>query len=197
MKKNIAKILVLALLVAVVITALASCGIVKQEYRMGLAAIPTENGQKAALVLIDSDDRIVLCRYDEVDMTYGKTASKKSLGEDYGMAAAGALAEWDEQVAHLERKVIGLTAEEIMALDGTEADIKAGCTMHPAQFTFVIEAAINNAKSAEVFTAMRSDVAIALALSAEKDGEGYVIAASGIALERGYTLDQRTQITKK
>ena len=107
MKKNTTKLFAMLLLFALVVTALSSCGIVfSAEYRFGLAIIENESSKIAAAVIIDSHDRIALVRIDEIQN--GNNTSKKDLGDKYNMKSASKIgSEWYEQIAYLERELVG------------------------------------------------------------------------------------------
>lgn len=194
MKKNTAKIFAMLLLIALATTLLASCGIiVPGEYRFGLATLEGDNSQIAAAVILDSSDRIALVRIDEIEN--GKTQSKKDMGDAYGMVAfGGASAEWYEQIAHLERELIGKTVEEVTETDVDDADIKAGCTIYIGNYLGAVALAAERAKVNDAFTSTVDHIAISLSLIAGKagaDGE-HTVAVSAAALDRGYIKAQES-----
>ena len=197
MKKNTAKLLAALLLIALSVTALASCGIVVSgEYRLGLATVETANGQVAAAVVTDSNDRIVLVRIDEVDLSSGVTASKKAQGDEYGMAKYNkdALAEWDKQVAYLERELIGMTKDEVLGLAADDADVTAGCTIYAGTFKTAVAKAMTDAEDEESFKATVDNIAIALTFAVDKlaGADDYTIVVTSAALSRGYTLAEKS-----
>ncbi|MBR2929979.1 MAG: hypothetical protein IKC32_02000 [Clostridia bacterium] len=201
MKRTMTRAIVILLILATALCALASCGIVEKEYRLGLGVVDTEKGQIAALVLLDSEDKIVLCRIDEFDVSKGVTDSKKKQGDSYGMLSdwGSSLAEWDDQIAHLERKLIGKDLATLAEVTGNEADIKAGCTVYVGNYVKAVAGAVGEAMKAESFKSL-SEVVIALtytvSLNDGADG-GYIAVASGVALSRGYLADERSVISAK
>ena len=84
--------------------------------------------------------------------------TKKEQGFDYGMAADWNTSnkigkEWFEQISVFEKYCTGKTSEQILGITVNaetglpeDADLAAGCTMHPAQFQYVVAEAIANAK---------------------------------------------------
>ena len=201
MKKFLKLIAVALVIISVFAASLTSCGIAEAKYTLGLAAIDTDKGQIAALVLLDDSERIVLCRIDEFDVSKGETRSKKELGDDYGMLSdwGSSLAEWDDQIAHLERQLIGKTITELAFVKGDDADIKAGCTVYIDNYTrAVAKAAALATEGNDSFTAL-GEVTIALTFAVEipEGGEGYTAVASGVALERGYLVAQDSIISHK
>lgn len=200
--KRFLKLTALVLVILAIFTAsLTSCGIGERKYNLGLATIDTENGQIAALVLLDEYERIVLCRIDEFDVSRGVTKSKKEQGDDYGMLSewGSSLAEWDDQIAHLERKLIGKTITELAFVKGDDADIKAGCTVYIDNYTRAVAKAAATALGGEHSFSALSEVTIALTFTVDipDGGEGYYAVAHGVALERGYLVAQDSLISAK
>ena len=79
--------------------------------------------------------------------------TKNELGDEYGMKKASSIQkEWNEQAAAFAQYCLGKTADEITGIaageDGkpADADLAAGCTMHPGNFQWIMAAAIANAK---------------------------------------------------
>ena len=192
MKKNAVKLLAMLMLCAVALVALASCGIVTSgEYRFGVATVDTGSAQVAAAVILDASDRIALVRIDEIEN--GNTESKKDLGDKYGMVAyGGAKAEWYEQIAHLERTLVGKKLDEIAGVTKDDADVSAGCTIKVNHYVTAVAKAAENAKAAETFKSTVDHLAISLAFTAGNAGEAgeYVVAVTGSAFSRGYTVAQ-------
>lgn len=125
-----------------------------------------------AAVTVDANGRVIACEIDAVDATVnfnnsglitsdftGEVLSKTEQGFDYGMTAEYNKAntigkEWFEQVDAFEDYCIGKTAEQIMGITvnaetglADDADLAAGCTIHPAQFQYVVAEAITNAST--------------------------------------------------
>ena len=189
MKKNTVRILAAALVVAICATVMASCGIIiPGEYRFGLATVETKDSQVAASVIIDASDRIALVRIDEI--ANGDNESKKTKGDSYGMLSdyGSKLAEWDDQIAHLEGALIGKTIEEVTEVTGDDADVKAGCTVYIGNYIQAVALAIENAKKAESFSSTVDHIALTLSLVAGEAGAhgDTVVVASAAALNRGY-----------
>ena len=79
--------------------------------------------------------------------------TKNELGDEYGMKKASSIQkEWNEQAAAFAQYCLGKTADEITGIaageDGkpADADLSAGCTMHPGNFQWIMAAAIANVK---------------------------------------------------
>ena len=195
MKRNVSKILVLALLLSIVIGALASCGIVVSgDFRLGIANVETEKAQVAAAVILDSKDRIALVRIDELEN--GKTASKKDLGNKYNMKSSSKIsAEWFEQIDYLEHELVGKTAEEIAGLKADDADITAGCTVYVGNYLAAVVKAMENAKDKDAFRGTVDNLALTLnfiAGAAGADGV-YTVGISAVALNRGYVMAKESK----
>ena len=188
--RNTTKIFAMLILIALTVTALASCGImIPGEYRFGLATVETDDSQIAAAVILDSSDRIALVRIDEIQN--GKTSSKGDLGASYGMVAyGGAIAEWNEQIAHLERTLIGKTMDEALALTSDDADIASGCTVYIGNYLTAVGNACAKAKDAEAFSSTVDHLALTLNIIAGKAGEdgALTVAVAAAALSRGYIM---------
>ena len=113
-----------------------------------------------AAVSFDDGGKIISCRLDaaDVDVAYTaegkavpmeKIATKRELGDSYGMKAAGAKAEWYEQADAFEKLIEGKTTDEIKAYVadngyGTDDVIKAGCTISVEDF---VKAIVNASKN--------------------------------------------------
>ena len=83
----------------------------------------------------------------------GAVATKNELGENYGMAAYGAIAEWDAQAAALASFAVGKTVEELRsgAIDETGyapdgSDLASSATIYLGGYVSAIEAAAANAQ---------------------------------------------------
>ncbi len=117
-----------------------------------------------AAVVIDGQGRIVSCKLDTVqsNMAFSKEgkvvmqdsfATKKELGDDYGMRAASSIGkEWYEQAEAFEQYVLGKTAKEIAGIavnesgKAADADLSAGVTVYLGNFQNVVIKAIQNAQ---------------------------------------------------
>ena len=118
-----------------------------------------------AAVTLDANGVIQACAIDSVPATLNFDAtgtitsdltaqilSKGELGENYGMKAAGAVAEWDEQIAALCDFAVGKTAEELKsgAIDETgkapaDSDLASSATIYLGGYVSAVEAAAANA----------------------------------------------------
>ncbi len=109
-----------------------------------------------ALALTDAEDKVVFAYFDSVQntasidgegkVTIAVNASKKTLGEEYGMSKWANTNEWDKQVAHLESTLVGKTVAEFTgaALEGgksLDADVLSGCTIGVSEFVAALNAA--------------------------------------------------------
>ena len=188
MRKHTTKIFAMLVLIALTVTALASCGImIPGEYRFGLATVETDDSQIAAAVILDSSDRIALVRIDEI--AKGANKSKGDLGASYGMVTyGGASAEWYQQIDHLEKTLIGKTMEEALTLTSDDADIASGCTIYIGNYLTAVGKACTKAQDAEAFSSTVDHIALTLTIHAGKAGaEGeYTVAVMATALDRGY-----------
>ena len=202
MKRCTIKAVSVLLLLATALLALASCGIVfNGEFRLGTALIETEKTQIAAAVILDANDKIALARIDELEN--GQSESKKQKGAKYGMLSeyGSKLAEWDEQIAHLEHELVGMSAEDVenIALNdkgkATDADITAGCTIAISSYNTAVIKAIENAKTKESFGATVDNLALVMNFIigyANADAE-YTVAISATALNRGYVMAEESR----
>ena len=153
----------------------------------------------AAAVLVGEDGKIISCKLDvaqnkvpvNADGSFDTTAtfkSKKELKEEYNMKGASPIGkEWYEQANAFAEYVVGMTAEEVRAIETNpdahngpvDADIAASCTMSVTDF---IEAIAQATENAQVLGASADDT-LALGLStnmdssklpADNEGEGLV-----------------------
>lgn len=115
------------------------------------------------VVTVDADGKVTSCQVDTVqgslpivdgafDTASGSYATKKQLGDDYGMVASGATTmEWYQQAEAFEKYVTGKTGEEVSAIELTDgkaadADLSAGCTISISSILANTEKAIAAAK---------------------------------------------------
>ncbi len=180
-----------------------------------------------AAVTVDTNGKVVACEIDVLDATISFNTSglitsdltaevltKTEQGDDYGMAAdyndANTIGkEWYEQVDAFEDYCIGKTAEQIMGITVNaetllpeNPDLAAGCTMHPAQFQYIVADAIKNAS----VTGANADDKLGIALSTKltdskdatatpeegKSGDGLAEVAATIAVT---TVDANGKVT--
>ena len=159
MKKIISLVIIACMMLTVAVVGYAA----EAEYTLGMGvSLSTASSKEGnaqvdatvAAVVLDADGKIVSCRLDvaqsKMDVTDGLVDTEKEfktkmeLGEDYGMAPASAIgAEWDAQAKALEEFVVGLTGEEVAALETVEKnnhnvavdeELYAGCTMDITAF---------------------------------------------------------------
>ena len=153
-----------------------------------------------AAVLVGEDGKIISCKLDvaqnkvavKADGSFDTTAtfkSKQELKEEYGMKdASGIKKEWYEQADAFAEYVVGMTAEEVRAIETNpdahngpvDADIAASCTMSVTDFIEAIAQATENAQALGAF----ADDTLALGLCtefsssavqpADNEGEGLV-----------------------
>ena len=153
----------------------------------------------AAAVLVGEDGKIISCKLDvaqnkvavKADGSFDTTAtfkSKQELKEEYNMKGASPIGkEWYEQANAFAEYVVGMTAEEVRAIEvggdhngPVDADIAASCTMSVTDF---IEAIAQATENAQVLGASAEDT-LSLGLStefsssavqpADNEGEGLV-----------------------
>ena len=120
-----------------------------------------------AAVLVDADGKVVKCDIDAVDLSAAYTsagvavvadsyATKRELGDSYGMAAYGGdnngdgkVLEWYAQADALEGVIVGKTVDEVKALVagyyGTDEVQAAGCTIGIPDYVNAVVNAIENA----------------------------------------------------
>lgn len=184
MKKLLAIVLCLAMVLSVV-----ACG-KEAEYKLGMGVVvstessATENAQvdaTVAAVVTDEEGKIVACRIDvaqnKMTVTDGAVDTEKTfitkmdLGTDYGMASSpyspdnngdGVVKEWNEQALAFEAYVVGMTADEVAAMELQEANghqiavdeelLSAGCTIQITDFIDAVVKACNDEQSVN-FTA--------------------------------------------
>ena len=119
-----------------------------------------------ATVVTDSEGKIVLCRIDcaqnKMDVTGGQVdtaatyTTKRDLKYDYNMVKYGnAIAEWDAQAKAFADYTVGMTADEVSAMETTEHNghdvtvdetLFASCTMDITGMRATIATAANNAR---------------------------------------------------
>ena len=147
------------------------------DLRFGFTTVKTADGKIVAAVVIDSANKVTLVKIDEIANGYSQ--SKKELGDSYGMLGnpyGSSLAEWHDQIAHLEANLVGKTAEEIAGISAGDADITAGCTVYIGNYTQAVINAINAAKSATSFDAVAKNVDISLSFTVS--GDSFTVNAS-------------------
>lgn len=152
-----------------------------------------------AAVLVGEDGKIISCKLDVAQNKIPVTAegtfdttltfqSKQELKEGYNMKGASGIGkEWYEQANAFAEYVVGMTAEEVRAIETdpeahngpVDADIAASCTMGVTDFIEAIAQAVENAQvlgaSAEdTLTLGLSTEMSSSKLPADNEGEGLV-----------------------
>lgn len=132
-----------------------------------------------AAVLVDADGKIIDCKIDEAQTkpdlatdngNVSDLRTKLEKKEDYAMKSVSPIQkEWYEQIAAFETFAKGKTADEITAAVGedgmpTNADLKAGCTIHVGD---IAKAVTNAIAGAQELGASSTDT-LKLAVSTEK-----------------------------
>lgn len=132
-----------------------------------------------AAVLVDADGKVIDCKIDEAQTkpdlatdngNVSDLRTKLEKKEDYAMKSVSPIQkEWYEQIAAFEAFAKGKTAEEITAAVDetgmpTNADLKAGCTIHVGD---IAKAVTNAIAGAQDLGASSTDT-LKLAVSTEK-----------------------------
>ncbi len=104
--------------------------------------------QKVYVDLALENGKISKISIDETYTQDGKSTTKKTLGDDYGMSVSSKVGEWDDQIAHLEKALIG--TDGTIALDDkgypTDTDVTSGCTIDLTEIQKAILEAVKSAK---------------------------------------------------
>ena len=178
------------------------------------ATAPTEdadgNAQQdgtAAAVLLDSEGKIVKCLVDVAQNKMAFTSegvvldkdkefiTKKNLKEDYGMAPVSPLenGEWYQQIAVFEEYVVGMTRDDVAAIEtvvndsghevGIDEALTAGCTMEIIDFIEAVCKACDNAVDAGNATDLSLGIVSDMASStdATEDADGVAFSTSTYA----------------
>ena len=170
------KLLSVALVVAMVASLMTACGSGKSaEYKLGMGIVVEDSSAAGkaqidatvATVITDANGKIVSCYLDVAqtkmtteegviqDASEVDLRSKQEKGDDYNMVAyGGAIAEWYAQADFFAEKVVGMTADEVAAIETVAKDeehtvaadeaILAGCTMDITAFQEAIVKACND-----------------------------------------------------
>ena len=178
-------------------------------YAVVMAAVTVQENGKIAACKIDEVEIVMEFDFEGVCVPTESFASKRELGDNYGMAAWANTTEWYAQVDALEKLIVGKTIDEVNALSGSEEVAKAGCTIYYDGFIAAVNKAYNNATVAgasatdlvsvsysasvsatdateEANGKMEADVAFA-AVAKNKDGK--ITAAMNDAATMGVTFD--------
>ena len=174
MKKLIAILLMLAMMVSLSVVAFAAEDEAEGAYKLGMGIVVSMDESKAELaqvdatvatVVVDADGVIVACRLDcaqnkmkvtdgEVD-TEAEFLTKYELKEDYNMVAySDATLEWYEQAEGFEAYVVGLTAEEVEGIEtevneeghnvAVDEELYASCSISIEDFVEAVVKACND-----------------------------------------------------
>lgn len=87
-----------------------------------------------------------------IDETYTTKESlettKKTLKDDYGMSKTSDVGEWYQQIAHLEKELVGTKGNITLDEKGypTDSDVTSGCTIKLTEIQKAISEAIKIAK---------------------------------------------------
>lgn len=104
--------------------------------------------QKVYVDLALENGKISKISIDETYTQDGISTTKKALGDDYGMNEVTTVGEWDDQIIHLEKTLVGTDGK--IALDDkgypTESDVTSGCTINLTEIQKAILDAVKNAK---------------------------------------------------
>ena len=172
----------------------------KGEYKLGMGIVYSDNHTDeqaaydavCAVVVTDSEGRIVECRIDDAQNKMNTDAiesskefrSKKELEFDYNMVKySEAQYEWFEQVAAFEKYVVGKTAEEVSAIEtrvrtadephpgyvvAADETLFAQCSIQITEFKEAVVKACSDSK-AQTFTS--TDGSFSLGLKLESTAE--------------------------
>ncbi len=170
----------------------------ESEYRLGMGVSLNMNSSKTnnaqvdatvAAVVLNEEGQIVLARIDvaqsKMDVTDGEVdpektfLSKVELGDDYNMVKySEATHEWYEQAAAFEAYVVGMTGEEVAALETTvnesghtvttDEELYATCSISIDAFQEAIVKACNDEQGKTFTAAGKIDLGLAVNTTAEE-----------------------------
>ncbi len=115
-----------------------------------MAAVTVDSANKILGVVIDTAQTKV--NFDATGkITTDKAEEQKTkveLGFDYGMKKAGSAREWFEQIAELEKWMVGKTVDKITAIkDASEdADLKSKVSVSISAYQAAVAEAVSKAK---------------------------------------------------
>lgn len=159
------RIVSLALVLVLALTALVGCGGAKEkDYTLATGVAVTETlasskvAQTVASIVTDADGKIVLCRLDCVEYTaYDKQGalvtaapvSKVAQGEDYDSQNYMQKGDWYKQSGALEAATVGKTQAEVAALANetgyaADTDLAASCSINIADLLKAIDKAFKS-----------------------------------------------------
>ena len=163
----------------------------------------------ACVVTVDGDGKVVACAIDAVQVkanfnNEGKLTtelnaqfkSKNELGEEYGMKAASTIGkEWNEQAAAFAAYCVGKTSDEIAAITVEDADLAAGCTMHPGNFQWLVVKAIGNAAESGAQPGDKIGLGVSANIEKSKDAGDEDGLAQGYVTVTGVTTNAEGKVT--
>lgn len=119
----------------IAVTTLDNSGTDEAAFDTDFCAVTVDGEGKVTSCYVDTVQAAVPVADGAFDAAGASNSSKKALGDDYGMVAAGASElEWYQQAENFESYAVGKTADEISSTktqDGkaADADLSAGCTI--------------------------------------------------------------------
>ena len=171
----------------------------------------------AAAVILDAEGKIVACKIDVAQNKMAFTATGEVLNKDtefvtkkvkefdYGMAPVSTLeeGEWFQQIAKFEEYVIGMTADEVAAIETVLSNghmvpvdeaLLAGCTMQITDFQAAVVDACNKAVDCGAGSNLALGIVSDMASStdASEDADGVAFSTSTYA---AYATDDEGVIT--
>ena len=138
----------------------------KATYNTVVVAVALED-DKITYIEIDQSEQVAEIADGKVTMDTLKT--KKQRGAEYGMKSefGSDFAEWDEQIANLEKALIGKTKDEVVSFIGSE-DVKTSATIGLDQIEETIVKAVDQAVAVEGV----AKVGLGYNVTAKGDDEG-------------------------
>ena len=138
----------------------------KSDIRFGFAVNEMHRSIISAAVLIDSDGTVLRVLIDEIDTRLHHPRSKKDMGDDYAMFGpyGSSLAEWYQQIAHLESVIVGKNSEQIAGISTKDADVASGCTIYIDDYLLTVISAITNASESDKILASADELEFTLTL---------------------------------
>lgn len=126
----------------------------KVQFETTMAAVATDKDGKIVASLIDTAQNTVEFEKDgKLSAKFNpEGTTKKELGEKYGMKdASGIKKEWDEQMAALEKYLVGKTADDVKKIElkdgkATDADLVSSVTVSIDEYQKVVVEALESAK---------------------------------------------------
>ena len=162
-----------------------------------------------AIVTVDAEGKVVSCAIDaaQVKINFDKEGkiltaldtqylTKQELGDDYGMRAASSIEkEWNEQADAFAAYCIGKTADEISAIAADDADLTAGCTMHPGNFQWLVVKAMDNASASGAKEGDAIGLGVNTSIDSSVDASDEDGLAQAYVTVTGVTVDAEGKVT--